>query len=379
MLLRIQSFYTISMLLMKPTVVSSFKPTLGHLVPFRKFVQSFHTKKVLNEETDVRTFRSILSMRQKKENVVGNMDGKKTNKNLYLPKSENQQKYVDALNSHDVSLILSVGPAGTGKTLFACMYAIQELKNKNIKKIVLTRPVVTVDEEIGFLPGDINRKMDPWTRPIFDIFLEVFSQRELDLMIQNAVIEICPLAFMRGRTFKNSFILSDEMQNSTPNQMMMIATRIGDGSKMVITGDLRQSDRKDENGLNHFLNKIDTFKKKGGELKGVTVCMLENKDIERSPIVAKVLDIWGGNVPNTITTCKKNEPLFWIPPASNHSKSSLDAALIPAESLPKSFTPLHIENAHGTVTLPLESPTFVGDLNQQKCNGSTAICSSCIL
>jgi phosphate starvation-inducible PhoH-like protein len=328
---------------MKPMPVFSFKPAVGPLVPFRKFSHLCHSKKESNNEFDVCNLRSILSMRQKKENIIGNSDGKKTNKNIYLPKSENQQKYVDALNSRDVSLILSVGPAGTGKTLFACMYAIQELKNKNIKKIVLTRPVVTVDEEIGFLPGDINRKMDPWTRPIFDIFLEVFSQRELDLMIQNAVIEICPLAFMRGRTFKNSFILSDEMQNSTPNQMMMIATRIGDGSKMVITGDLRQSDRKDENGLNHFLNKIDTFEKKGGELKGVGVCMLENKDIERSPIVAQVLDIWSGNVVNTInnntnnSTTKKNEHLFWIPPASNHSKSSLDAALIPADSLPKSF------------------------------------------
>jgi len=276
---------------------------------------------------------------------------------------------LDFYNNNDTSSTIIISH------LFEYLYKheifIKNIKNKNIKKIVLTRPVVTVDEEIGFLPGDINRKMDPWTRPIFDIFLEVFSQRELDLMIQNAVIEICPLAFMRGRTFKNSFILSDEMQNSTPNQMMLIATRIGDGSKMVITGDLRQSDRKDENGLNHFLNKIDTFEKKGGELTGVRVCMLENKDIERSPIVAQVLNIWSGNVltpfliynadksainelkgndtfgiknaercnTNSTTTKKneKSEPLFWIPPASNHSKSSLDAALIPAESLPKSF------------------------------------------
>lgn len=341
-LYRFKSFYAFSVLLLKPTMMYSFKPISCSFIPFRNLFHS--VKKDFVQQIDFRKNIHSLSMRQKKEDKyiqdsfshIG-----KTKKTVYLPKSENQQKYVDDLNNPDVSLILSVGPAGTGKTLFACMYAIQELKNNNIKKIILTRPVVTVDEEIGFLPGDINRKMDPWTRPIFDIFLEVFSQRELDLMIQNAVIEICPLAFMRGRTFKNAFILSDEMQNSTPNQMMMIATRIGDGSKMVITGDLKQSDRKDENGLNHFLNKIDTFEKKGGELKGVSVCMLENKDIERSPIVAKVLDIWSGIIntncsTNNSTINKKNEPLFWIPPASNHSKYSLDAALIPANSLPKS-------------------------------------------
>ena len=243
-------------------------------------------------------------MRKKKEDFFDNIwNGAKggskfisrgDKKPLYLPKSVNQQKYVDALNQDDVSLIFSVGPAGTGKTLFACMYAIQELKKKKIDKIVLTRPVVTVDEDIGFLPGDINRKMDPWTRPIFDIFLEVFSQRELDMMIQNGVIVICPLAFMRGRTFKKTFILSDEMQNSSPNQMMMIATRIGEGSKMVITGDLNQSDRSGENGLKHFLDKISIFERQGGELDGLAVCFLENGDIERSPIVAKVLNIWSG-------------------------------------------------------------------------------------
>ena len=243
-----------------------------------------------------------LMMRQKKEDFFdGDLDGSGTGeggkghkKTLYLPKSENQQKYVDALNRRSISLIFSVGPAGTGKTLFACMYAIQELKKKNIDKIVLTRPVVTVDEDIGFLPGDINNKMDPWTRPIFDIFLEVFPQRELDMMLQNGVIEICPLAFMRGRTFKRAFILSDEMQNSSPNQMIMIATRIGEGSKMVITGDLNQSDRAGENGLKYFLGKIRSFERRGGDLDGLAVCFLENGDIERSPIVAKVLDIWTG-------------------------------------------------------------------------------------
>jgi len=280
-----------------------------------------------------------LSMRKKKEDSFDDAPtrGKNSQKPIYLPKTENQQKYVDALNQHNISLIFSVGPAGTGKTLFACMHAIQELKKKNIEKIVLTRPVVTVDEEIGFLPGDINRKMDPWTRPIFDIFLEVFSQRELDLMIQNGIIEICPLAFMRGRTFKKTFILSDEMQNSSPNQMMMIATRIGLGSKMVITGDLNQSDRDSiktgDNGLKHFLNKIDIFGLQGGELNGLAVCFLENCDIERSPIVSKVLDIWSYKEnPSFPTNNGKNT--CYITKFTQNKPRENDAAMIPIQHIP---------------------------------------------
>jgi phosphate starvation-inducible PhoH-like protein len=292
-----RSVCALGMLLLKPTMVRSFPGVSPPLSGFRGFTIGGNTyiKRVTMASR-------ALMMRQKKEDFFdGGLDesgtgegGKRHKKPLYLPKSENQQKYVDALNRRSISLIFSVGPAGTGKTLFACMYAIQELKKKNIDKIVLTRPVVTVDEDIGFLPGDINNKMDPWTRPIFDIFLEVFPQRELDMMVQNGVIEICPLAFMRGRTFKRAFILSDEMQNSSPNQMMMIATRIGEGSKMVITGDLNQSDRAGENGLKHFLDKIWSFERRGGDLDGLAVCFLENGDIERSPIVAKVLDIWTG-------------------------------------------------------------------------------------
>jgi len=302
-----RSVCALGMLLLKPAMVRSFPASQRRaLAPafsgFRGFVVggNTYTKRVTMAS-------KALMMRQKKEDFFdGGLEGygaaaagvgeggKGHKKPLYLPKSENQQKYVDALNRRSISLIFSVGPAGTGKTLFACMYAIQELKKKNIDKIVLTRPVVTVDEDIGFLPGDINNKMDPWTRPIFDIFLEVFPQRELDMMVQNGVIEICPLAFMRGRTFKRAFILSDEMQNSSPNQMMMIATRIGEGSKMVITGDLNQSDRAGENGLKHFLGKIGDFERRGGDLDGLAVCFLENGDIERSPIVAKVLNIWTG-------------------------------------------------------------------------------------
>jgi phosphate starvation-inducible PhoH-like protein len=181
------------------------------------------------------------------------------NRVKYTPKTPTQELYVKHLQNDDVKILLGIGPAGTGKTLFACITAIDALKRGDIHKVILTRPVVSVDEEIGFLPGNLNAKMAPWTRPIFDIFLEFFSQTEIDMMLKNGVIEISPLAFMRGRTFKKSFIIADEMQNSSPNQMMMLTTRIGDNSRMIITGDLNQTDRGANNGLRHFMDKYNRF------------------------------------------------------------------------------------------------------------------------
>ena len=125
----------------------------------------------------------------------------------YNPKGVAQQKYCQYLENADNSIIVAIGPAGTGKTMFACLKAIQLLKKGELSKIVITRPAVTVEEEIGFLPGNIAKKMDPWTRPIFDIFNEVYSKTDIDNMIYSNVIEISPLAYMRGRTFKNSFIM----------------------------------------------------------------------------------------------------------------------------------------------------------------------------
>ena len=211
---------------------------------------------------------------------------------LYSPRSANQKKYVDTLNNHNTTLVFGIGPAGTGKTLFACSAAIRDLKQGKIQKIVLTRPVVPVEEELGFLPGNIKHKMDPWTRPIFDIFLEYYSQKDIDAMIHGSVIEISPLGFMRGRTFKKCFIIADEMQNSSPNQMLMLTTRIGVGSKMVVTGDLNQSDRVNDNGLKIFMEKI---RKYNGDKNGIEICELENADIERSAVVSQILNIFKGN------------------------------------------------------------------------------------
>jgi phosphate starvation-inducible PhoH-like protein len=188
-------------------------------------------------------------------------------------------------------MVFAVGPAGTGKTMLACYAAISGYNDKTYKKIILTRPVVSVEEDIGYLPGTLEEKMDPWTRPIMDVFSEFYSQGDIQYMIKEKIIEICPLAYMRGRTFKDSFIIADEMQNSTPNQMKMLLTRIGEGSKMVITGDPKQHDRKyEDNGLIDICSKLD-----GKRTKRIEYIKFEFSDIERSPIVRDILEIYGDN------------------------------------------------------------------------------------
>ena len=204
-------------------------------------------------------------------------------------RNDRQQDYLDRLFDDRTPIVLSVGPAGTGKTLLAVQAAIQRLKYRLIERIVITRPAVAVEEQHGFLPGSLEKKMEPWTRPIFDVFEEYWSPQQIKGMFDERTIEIAPLAFMRGRTFKNSWIIADEMQNATPSQMKMVLTRMGEGSKVVITGDLNQHDRGfDENGLYDFIKLLK--QNKSSYIDAVT---FEKVHVERHPAVKDVLSIYG--------------------------------------------------------------------------------------
>ena len=207
-----------------------------------------------------------------------------------IPKSLNQETYIDLLTDTNKLIIFATGPAGTGKTMLAVMAAIQAYQRGDCKKIVITRPAVGVDdEEHGFLPGDINQKMAPWTRPILDVFAEYYRQSEITRMLDEQIIEVSPLAFMRGRTFKNSWIIADEMQNATPSQMKMLLTRLGEGSKMVVTGDTRQADRReDDNGLLDFQRLVEDYK----NCKYVSGVEFNHRDIQRHPAVLEILKIY---------------------------------------------------------------------------------------
>ena len=283
---------------------------------------------------------------------------------LYIPRTENQQQYVNYLQDQNTKLVIGIGPAGTGKTLFACNTAVEELRQGNIQKIILTRPVVPVEEEeLGFLPGSLINKMDPWTRPLFDVLLDFYNQKDIDAMLHGGVLEISPLAYMRGRTFKRSFIIADEMQNSTPNQMKMLMTRIGDHSKMVITGDLHQSDRGMQNGLSDFLEKIkqenweqnQEYEQNEEKYKNkIRYIELGNKDIQRSQIVSKILDIYNKK------PLLLGEPIQTpTPPPTTPIQTSItktitlenDAAMVPKRQVPKTQVPkmnyLHYNPQHG--------------------------------
>ena len=217
-----------------------------------------------------------------------NTFNKKTSVQL-IPRNKHQETYILKLLDTTKSIVFAIGPAGTGKTMLAVQTAVKKFKEGNIDKIIVTRPAVSVDEDLGFLPGTLEQKMAPWTRPIFDVLREYFDAKQIEGMIEEGIIEIAPLAFMRGRTFKDAYIIADEMQNATPNQMKMLLTRLGDNSEMVVTGDLAQSDRKVDNGLIDFIHQFESH----GQNKHLDVVRFEQGDIERHEAVKEVLSVYG--------------------------------------------------------------------------------------
>ena len=205
------------------------------------------------------------------------------------PKTLSQEAYLDLLTDPKRTIVFATGPAGTGKTMLAVLAALQAFRNGECSKIVITRPAVGVDDEQhGFLPGDLNAKMAPWTRPIIDYIEEYYRPSDVTRMLEDKEIEISPLAYMRGRTFKNSWIIADEMQNATPSQMKMLLTRLGDGSRMVVTGDLNQADRPRENGLLEFCELYG----QGGDYRMLAMAHFGTQHVERHPVVKEVLRIY---------------------------------------------------------------------------------------
>ena len=199
----------------------------------------------------------------------------------------NQRLYLELLESR-IPVVVGTGPAGTGKTLLACQSGSKALVTGKVQRLVLTRPAVSVDEQHGFLPGNLNKKMEPWTRPMFDALYRYFSPKKVADMVYDQQIEICPLAYMRGRTFNDAWIIGDEMQNSTPNQMKMLMTRIGENSKMVIAGDVDQHERGYEaNGLIDLINRIDPYS------DNIRHLVFTTNDVIRSEVIKEILGLYG--------------------------------------------------------------------------------------
>ena len=207
-----------------------------------------------------------------------------------VPRTRNQERLVLALQDDAQHIVVTVGPAGTGKTYLAMLAAVQALRSGECDRIVLTRPAVGVEgESHGFLPGDLNQKMEPWTRPLLDVMREYYRAQDIVTMIQDQTVEIAPLAYMRGRTFKNAWIIADEMQNATPAQAKMLMTRIGQNSRVVITGDVEQADR--SNGDNGLLDLCERLQ--ANPVSGIAVCELTARDVQRHPIIGSVLKLYG--------------------------------------------------------------------------------------
>jgi phosphate starvation-inducible PhoH-like protein len=201
------------------------------------------------------------------------------------PKTENQKNYVKKMLENDI--VIAIGPAGTGKTFLAATVGLKLLKEKRIKKIVITRPIVEAGEHLGFLPGDIESKVNPYLKPVYDVFYNLLGPEKFHIYREEDIIETVPLAYMRGRTLEDSFIILDEAQNTTTVQMKMFLTRMGFNSKIVVTGDITQIDLKEKN-TSGLITSIEILK----DIEEIKIVVLTNEDIIRHPIITKIIDAY---------------------------------------------------------------------------------------
>jgi phosphate starvation-inducible PhoH-like protein len=206
----------------------------------------------------------------------------------FLKLTSMQKYYVSLLKDPMKSLVVCTGPAGTGKTLFACKTALEQLQEKKIQQIVITKPLVSVEgEELGFLPGNMRSKMSPWIESYLDIFKEYYSKNQLEDMMKKEIIKLAPLAYCRGNTYSDSFVICDETQNTTPRQLKMLLTRLGENSKMVLIGDHEQQDNHGVSGLLDFTERLE-----GKTHEEIASVQLSEKDVCRSSLVKYILTLY---------------------------------------------------------------------------------------
>lgn len=246
---------------------------INHHISFneRDIIYIYHL--LVKEDVD-----SVIDLFLSRKEIIKTFTGKP----IY-PKTFNQKKYVDAIDNN--TLIFGIGPAGTGKTYLAVLMAIKALKNNDIKRIILTRPAVEAGEKLGFLPGDLKEKVDPYLRPLYDALYDVLGAKESIELLEKQVIEIAPLAYMRGRTLDNAFVILDEAQNTTINQMKLFLTRLGFGSKMIVTGDITQID-------------LPTYQSSGlikakeilNHIHYVNIINFDKMDVVRHPLVQSIIE-----------------------------------------------------------------------------------------
>ena len=248
------------------------------------------TSAVRRDHQDFNQHQTFYQKHQELESNTIKFNPQRQRKTVNLvPKTVNQESYILALQNQATDVVVVSGPAGTGKTYLAILAAIQAMRNRECDRIVLCRPNVSIeDEQHGFLPGDLNQKLAPWVRPMVDVLHEFYAVKEVELMLAEQTVEFAPLGYMRGRTFKNTWIIADEMQNATPTQLKMLLTRIGNGSKIIVTGDIEQTDRKTaDNGLMDLQDKL-----KQSPTEGIETCYFDTRDIQRHRLIGEILKLY---------------------------------------------------------------------------------------